>query len=75
MKHDMICLMNIILILSISTVLFIYFKSYLLNKKTSFTKVILINIDNLCINYSIKLMLDNYSTYEKIDIWRYFTLF
>ncbi len=75
MKYDMIYLMNIILILSISTVLFIYFKSYLLIRKTSFSKAILINIDNQCINYSIKLSLDNYNTYEKIDIWRYCTLF
>ena len=75
MKFDMIYIMNLILILSISTFLFIYFKSYLLNKKRSFNKVIFINLDNENFSYCINLALDKYNTYEKIDIWRYCTLF
>ena len=75
MKFDMIYLMNLILILSISTVLFIYFKGYLLNKKKDFTKVILIYISKEIFNYCTTLTLDKYNTYEKIDIWRYCTLF
>lgn len=75
MKFDMIYLINLIFILSISTFLFIYFKSYLLNKKKSFNKVIIININNDNFDYYIKLPLDKYNTYEKIDIWRYCTLF
>lgn len=75
MKFDTIYLMNLILILSISTFLLIYFKSYILNKKKSFHKVIFIYINNSNWNFCVNLTLDKYNTYEKIDIWRYCTLF
>lgn len=75
MKFDMIYLMNLILILSISTFLFIYFKGYFGNRKKKFKKIILIYINKESFNYCINLTLDKYNTYEKIDIWRYCTLF
>ena len=75
MKFDMIYLVNLILLLSISTFLFIYLKSYLLNKKRSFNKITFINVDNENFSYCINFTLDKYNTYEKIDIWRYCTLF
>ncbi len=75
MKIDMIYLMNLIVILSISTFLFIYFKGYFLSRKQNFNNIILICINKEIFNYCINLTLDKYNTYEKIDIWRYCTLF
>ena len=75
MKFDLIYLINLILLLSISTFLFIYLKSYLLNSKKRYNNVIFINVNNENFNYIINLLLEKYNTYEKIDIWRYCTLF
>ncbi|MDU5108071.1 MULTISPECIES: hypothetical protein [unclassified Clostridium] len=75
MKFDMIYLMNLIFILSISTCLFIYFKGYFFSRKKNFNKVILIYTDKERFNYCTNLTLDKYNTYEKIDIWRYCSLF
>ena len=75
MKFDVIYLMNLIFILSITTVLFIYLKGYFSNGRKGFNKVILSYINKDIFNYFINLSLDKYNTYEKIDIWRYCTLF
>ncbi|MBS5950811.1 MAG: hypothetical protein KIC47_10925 [Clostridium sp.] len=75
MKFDAIYLMNLIFIFSITTFLFICFKGYFSNGRKSFNKVILSYINKEIFNYFINLTLDKFNTYEKIDIWRYCTLF
>lgn len=75
MKFDIIYLLNLIFILSITTFLFLYLKSYFYKKKKNFSKGILSNLNKDIFNYYITLTLDKFNTYEKIDIWRYCTLF
>ncbi|WP_066894597.1 hypothetical protein [Clostridium nigeriense] len=75
MKFDIIYLVNLIFILSITTFLFVYLKGCLSKERKSFNKVILKYLNKEIFNYFINLTLDKFNTYEKIDIWRYCTLF
>ena len=75
MRFDTIYLINLIFILSITTLLFVYLKSYFSKERKNFNKVILSYLNKDIFNYFIKLTLDKYNTYEKIDIRRYCTLF
>lgn len=76
MKFDMLYLIQLVFIFSIATYIYICFKGYACKNKGKFNKVILNNLINKGrLNFSKVLTADKFKTYEKIDIWRYCTLF
>ncbi|MCR1950791.1 MULTISPECIES: hypothetical protein [unclassified Clostridium] len=76
MKFDMIYLIQLVFIFSIATYIYICFKGYVYRNKEKFNKAIFNNLINKeRLDFSKILNADGYKTYEKIDIWRYCTLF
>lgn len=76
MKFDMLYLIQLVYIFSIATYIYICFKDYVYKNKGKFNKVIFNNLINKeKLDFSKNLNSDKYKTYEKIDIWRYCTLF
>lgn len=76
MKFDMLYLIQLVFIFSIATYIYICFKGYDYSNKKKIGKVILNNlIVKERLEFTKILSSDKYKTYEKIDIWRYCTLF
>lgn len=75
MKFEMLYIIQLIFLFSIITYIYVYFRFYSYKNKKKFKESLSINLNNINLYFSENLNSEKYKTYEKIDIWRYCTLF
>lgn len=75
MKFDIISIVQIITMLTLVTITYGYINNLFINRNISKDAIIFELKGAIRISYSKTFVSDNYKTFEKIDVWRYCTIF
>lgn len=75
MKFEILYIIQLIFLFSIITYTYMCFRFYIYKNKKKFKESLSIDLNNINLDFSKNLTSEKYKTYEKIDIWRYCTLF
>lgn len=75
MKIDMLYIIQLIFLFSVVTYTYVCFKYYIYGNKTKFNLITINVLTKIRLDFSSKFTVNEYKAYEKIDIWRYCSLF
>lgn len=75
MKFDMFYLIQLIFLFSVVTYTYMCFRYYIYGNRAKLNSITVNFLTKVRLDFSSKFTVNKYKAYEKIDIWRYCSLF